>query len=95
MFRQIIATVFAFWAASVFAADVNQASAQELTQIKGIGPALAERIIEERGQSDFKDWEDFIQRVKGVGATKAASLSAEGLRVKEEAYEASKPAASQ
>lgn len=75
------------WLAAAFAAvDANQASAQELAQVKGIGPATAERIVEERAQGDFKDWEDFIQRVKGVGEKKAGSLSEEGLTIGGEPY---------
>lgn len=69
------------WMTAAFAVDANQASAQELTQIKGIGEATAERIIEEREKAAFADWEDFIERVKGVGEKKAKSLSDAGLTV--------------
>ena len=66
----------------VFAAvDVNKASATELSQIKGIGPATAELIVEERSKSSFRDWDDFIARVNGVGPAKAATFSESGLTV--------------
>ena len=34
---------------------------------KGIGPAIAGHIVEARKGGAFKDWPDFIERVKGVG----------------------------
>ncbi|PAT41753.1 DNA uptake protein [Vandammella animalimorsus] len=84
MFKKlsILAAIW-FWLVSAAAAavDVNKADAQELTQIKGIGAATAERIIEERAKGQFKDWDDFIARVKGVGAAKAKSLSEGGLTI--------------
>lgn len=50
--------------------DINRADAAQLESIKGIGPALAERIInfrEERG--GFKTLEE-LREVKGIGAVK-------------------------
>jgi len=63
------------------AADVNQASEAELLAVKGIGAALSQRILDERGNAPFKDWADLIARVKGVGETRAAQFSADGLTV--------------
>ncbi len=78
-FLLIIALLFA---GTAFAAvDVNKASAAELDGIKGIGPAMSEKIINERKASEFKDWNDFIGRVGGVGEKTAAKFSAEGLTV--------------
>ena len=68
-------------AASFAAVDVNKATAAELDSIKGIGPGISSKIIDERKKGSFKDWQDFIDRVKGVGESNAAKFSAEGLTV--------------
>ncbi len=90
MFRKLTAGFIALlWSAMALAAvDVNKASATDLDTIKGIGPAIAARIIEERKTAPFKDWPDFISRVKGVGDSTAAKYSAEGLTVNGAAYKA-------
>ncbi len=46
--------------------DVNTASLSELENVPGIGPSIAERIIEAR---PFKSADD-LQRVKGIGTGK-------------------------
>ncbi|MBQ9594757.1 MAG: helix-hairpin-helix domain-containing protein [Synergistaceae bacterium] len=47
--------------------DVNHASEQELTRLKGVGPAIAKRIIEFRkNMGSFKSPEDLLQ-VRGIG----------------------------
>jgi competence protein ComEA len=82
MFKRLMAAVLALFAAVAFAAvDVNKATPAELDGIKGIGPAIAGKIVEERKKGDFKDWQDFIDRVKGVGENNAVKLSADGLTV--------------
>lgn len=63
------------------AVDVNKATAAELDSIKGIGPAISGKILDERKKGNFKDWNDFIERVKGVGDSNAAKFSSEGLTV--------------
>jgi competence protein ComEA len=68
------------------AVDVNKASAAELDGIKGIGPAVSGRILDERKKAPFKDWNDLKARVKGVGPGTAAKLSAEGLTVNGQPY---------
>jgi competence protein ComEA len=61
-------------AAATFAAvDVNKATAAELDGIKGIGPAISTKIIDERKKGNYKDWNDFITRVRR-GRTNAAVL---------------------
>ena len=84
-----------FYAAASFAAvDVNKATAAELDGIKGIGPGISTKILDERKKGSFKDWQDFIDRVKGVGEGNAAKFSAEGLTVNGSAFKgAAAPAA--
>jgi comEA protein len=54
--------------------DINKASAEELTQIKGIGEKYAERIIEFREKNgNFTRIED-IKKVKGIGDKKFESI---------------------
>ena len=49
------------------AIDINRAGVAELQSIKGIGPALAKRIVEYRdAEGPFTKVEDLLQ-VKGVG----------------------------
>src|SRR5687768_12362226 len=88
MLKKILAVLaFLFYAAASFAAvDVNKATAAELDGIKGIGPAMSKRIIEERKKGEFKSWDDLITRVNGIGEGNAAKYSAEGLTVKGDAY---------
>lgn len=76
-------TLAALWsAATCFAGvDVNKANAAELDSIKGIGPAMSSKILAERKKGAFKDWNDLIDRVSGVGAGNASKFSKEGLTV--------------
>lgn len=91
MLKKILAVLAMLYAFAAFAAvDVNKASAAELDGVKGIGPGTSKTILAERKKGEFKDWADFIARVKGVGEARAAKLSAEGLTVNGAAF---KPAA--
>jgi len=95
MLKSLLATLLAFFAAMAFAAavDVNRASQAELEAVKGVGPAIATKILDERKKAPFKDWNDMIERVKSVGEGNAAKFSAEGLTVNGTAFKASAPAA--
>ncbi|WP_119153050.1 ComEA family DNA-binding protein [Caldimonas tepidiphila] len=69
-------------AANAFAAvDLNKADQAQLESVKGIGPAMSARILDERKKGDFKDWNDFMVRVKGVGPANAAKFSESGMTV--------------
>ena len=92
MLKKILTTLVMLYAAASFAAvDVNKATAAELDGIKGIGPGLSGKIIEERKHGAFKDWDDFIQRVRGVGETSAGKFSAEGMWVNGRTFKAPAP----
>ena len=87
MFKTIIATLLALFAAAAFAAvDANKATQAELEAVKGIGPAIAGKILDERKKGAFKNWDDMVERVKGVGEGNAAKFSAAGLTVGGAAY---------
>jgi competence protein ComEA len=82
MLKKAITILLGFFAAAAFAAvDVNEASVADLDSIKGIGPGTSAKIVEQRKAAKFKDWNDLIQRVSGIGDKRAAKLSAEGLTV--------------
>lgn len=87
MLKKILAIVAMLYAAASFAAvDVNKASAADLDGLKGIGPGISTRILDERKKGSFKDWPDFIERIKGVGEGSAAKFSAEGMTVNGETF---------
>ena len=88
MFKKFLAF---FAALSIFAAcaavEVNKATDAELDGLKGIGPVTTRLIVSERKKADFKSWDDFITRVKGVGEKSAVKFSAEGLTVNGASYQ--------
>ena len=58
-----------------FPLDINRASADELTQLPGIGPVKAQAIIEFRNQTGgFKAKEDLLE-VKGIGEKTLEKIS--------------------
>ena len=94
MLKKILALVAMLYAVACFAAvDVNKASAAELDSIKGIGPGTSTKILDERKKGNFKDWNDFVARVKGVGEKNAIKFSAEGMTVNGETFKGATPAA--
>lgn len=91
MFKKLFAFFAAMSLVAAFAAvDVNKGSEAELDSIKGIGPATSKQIMAERKKAEFKNWDDLISRVKGMGDKTAAKLSEGGLTVGGASY---KPAA--
>ncbi|CAH2790562.1 MAG: DNA uptake protein and related DNA-binding proteins [uncultured Caballeronia sp.] len=87
MFKQALSSIAAlaliFSIGSAFAAvDVNTANADALRGIKGIGPAKAKAILDERqAHGPFKDASDLSTRVKGQGGKTVQRLEAEGLSI--------------
>ena len=87
LFAVLLALVTALSLSTAFAAvDANKATAAELDSVKGIGPVTSRMIMAERKKGEFKNWADFIGRVKGLGERSAAKFSAEGLTVSGAAY---------
>jgi len=87
MLKKLFSLIALMAATSAFAAiDVNKASEADLDGLKGIGPSTTQLILSERKKAEFKDWSDLMKRVKGIGPSKAAKLSAEGLTVRGAAY---------
>ncbi|MFP6558408.1 ComEA family DNA-binding protein [Paraburkholderia sp. B3] len=84
MFRKLLAAaLFVAAVGHAFAAvDVNTANEDALRGIKGIGPARAKAILDERGaHGPFRDASDLGKRVKGMGGHTVERLQAEGLSV--------------
>jgi competence protein ComEA len=67
--------------AAVFALDVNEASRAQLEQLNGLGVARVERILRERERAPFRNWDDLVARVEGIGAKGMRQLAAQGLTV--------------
>ncbi len=89
MFRFLAAIILAAFAfAAQAAVDANKASQAELETIKGIGPGLSGKILDARKAGAFKDWNDLVERVGGVGPGNAARFSQAGLTVNNATYNA-------
>ena len=82
MIRLLSTLVLAFAALAAQAAvDVNKASQADLETVKGIGPGLSAKILDARKSGEFKDWNDLVDRVGGIGPGNAARFSQAGLTV--------------
>jgi competence protein ComEA len=93
MLKKLLAIVAFIYASLSFAAvDVNKGTAADLDSVKGIGPSISSRIVDERKKGNFKDWNDFIERVKGVGEGNAAKFSEAGLTVNGATFKGAAPA---
>lgn len=90
MLKKLLCAMALVWAtASGAAVDVNKATVTDLDGIKGIGPSMSGKILDERKKSPFKDWADLISRVSGIGDKKAAKFSSDGLTVNGAGFKAS------
>lgn len=88
MFKTTIAIALGLVCSWAAALELNQASSAELQALKGLGPKTAETIVAARKDHDFADWVDLQKRVKGIGSSKSASLSKQGLTVAGKSYTA-------
>ena len=87
MLKPFVAALAALLATSAFAAvEANKATQAELEAISGIGPTISANIVAERKKGDFKDWNDLLSRVQGVGDRSAAKLSAGGMTINGKPY---------
>lgn len=91
MIRHLIALLVAasaltFSVAAQSAVEANKATQAELETVKGIGPGMSGKILDERKSGAFKDWPDMVARVKGVGPGNATKFSADGLTVNGAAF---------
>ncbi|MEX8518518.1 MAG: ComEA family DNA-binding protein [Leptothrix sp. (in: b-proteobacteria)] len=88
MVKILLGLLMALFAAlSQAAVDVNKGSQAELESVRGIGPAMSARLLDERKKSAFKDWTDLIDRIKGIGPGNASKFSEAGLTVNGSLYE--------
>jgi competence protein ComEA len=77
-----IALTLSLCAAFASAVEVNTADQAALESVKGIGPVHAKAIIDERTKNGpFKDADDLVNRVKGIGPKSVLKLEAAGLTI--------------
>ena len=74
--------------APAHALDLENAREMDLDGLAGLGPATTRQILIERERRPFRDWQDLMQRIPGIGLKKAEQLSNQGLRVQGRAFEA-------
>lgn len=92
MFTRLFAAVVAVFGATLFtlaahaATDVNKASRAELEGVAGVGPSLSAKILEARKTGEFRNWDDLVDRVVGIGPRSADRLSQAGLTVGGSSY---------
>jgi len=78
----LVTASLGFAAPLAHALDVNQANAQQLEGVRGIGPRMAEIIVKERERGGkFESLNDLAERVRGIGPKKAQALQEAGLLV--------------
>ncbi len=60
----------------LFAVDLNTASVEELSGLKGIGQGIAEKIVAYRSKQKFGSIEELMQ-IKGIGQKKFDKIKEE------------------
>jgi competence protein ComEA len=67
---------------SAQALELNAATAEQLQDLRGVGPRTAQIIVQERNRAGpFESLEDLSDRVRGIGPKRLQTLQAAGLRV--------------
>ncbi|SCU75477.1 conserved exported hypothetical protein [Cupriavidus necator] len=91
----LAATICLFAGGAAHAAiDVNTADEAALTSVKGVGPATARNIIDERNKrGPYKDAADLAERVSGIGPKSVAKLQDAGLAIGAKGTPAATPTA--
>jgi competence protein ComEA len=84
--RSLVACLLLVASSSLLALEINTANEAELDSIKGLGPSTTGRILQERANAPFANWQDLLRRVKGIKAKTAEKLSQEGLTVDGKPY---------
>ena len=84
--RALVAALLLGHAVAATALEINDATAADLDGLRGVGPGLSTPMLAERARAPFTDWADLMARVKGIGPGNATRLSAQGLRVRGQAY---------
>lgn len=85
MIKKLLATCIFFLAGIGLAlaqVDANLADGPALGSIKGIGPVMTRHILDAREEGGkFRNWDDFQERVSGIGPKSSVRLSENGLTV--------------
>ena len=78
----LLGLVLSWVSIGALATDLNQANQQQLLSIRGIGPVMAQRILQERSAyGPFQSYSDLVQRVRGIGPKTAERFKAQGARI--------------
>ena len=84
MFKKLlVVSALALWAQLGLAGtEINIANKAALQSIKDVGPQTADAIVAERTKGgNFKNWDDLVKRVKGIGSNNSVEMSQAGLTV--------------
>lgn len=80
-FRLILVAVLFFGISGAFLQvsadskiDVNTAAVEQLTEIKGIGPVIAQRIVDYRQENGRFTSKEQLQEIKGIGPSTLAKI---------------------
>lgn len=87
MLKKLVTLAALLYAVASFATvELNKATAAQIDELQGVGPGLSSRILDERIKGEFKNWNDFIARVRGLDDKSAATFSAQGMTINGKAF---------